>query len=36
MKPGQIAQIECRDKSLFCYGSDYEDYKKYHALEVAP
>ena len=36
MKPAEIAEIECRDREMFSYGTDFEDYKKYLQVDVIP
>lgn len=36
MKPAEVAEIECRDREMFEYGSDFEDYKHYMKVETVP
>ena len=36
MKPAEVAEIECRDKSLFTYGSDFKLFKESTGVEQIP
>lgn len=36
MKPAEVAEIECRNKEMFQYGTDFEEYKALLKVEVIP
>lgn len=36
MKPAEVSILECRDPSLFSFGSDYEEYMKLAGVEEVP
>ena len=36
MKPAEIAELECRDPSLFQYGEDYKDYLQFIGVQEVP
>ena len=33
MKPAEVAEVQCRDKSLFTYGTDFKQYKQLTGVE---
>lgn len=36
MKPAEVSMVECRDPSLFAFGTDYEQYMKLTGAETVP